>query len=122
MTYAIETTDYLRNAALSHPTPYHDSTLKHSRNKVLIPLGVVASCVKQSISAIAQSGECLMQIIPSTATQLSEARVNPTGNMEHLIINIHVAEPGFKRFANRARGHQLRSQPQAITHDGARKT
>ena len=90
--HAIETTDYLRNAALSHPTPYQDSTLKHSRNAGIDPAWAYGIMRQESrFQPSAQSGAGaggLMQIIPNTATQIARSLGESTGNMSNPDTNI----------------------------------
>lgn len=106
--HAIETTDYLRNAALSHPTPYQDSTLKHSRNAGIDPAWAYGIMRQESrFQPSAQSGAGaggLMQIIPSTATQIARSLGESTGNMSNPDTNIRYGTWFLNDLANRARG------------------
>ena len=106
--HAIETTDYLRNAALSHPTPYQDSTLKHSRNAGIDPAWAYGIMRQESrFQPSAQSGAGaggLMQIIPSTATQIARSLGESTGNMSNPDTNIRYGTWFLNDLANRSRG------------------
>nr|WP_227513745.1 lytic transglycosylase domain-containing protein [Moraxella catarrhalis] len=106
--HAIETTDYLRNAALSHPTPYQDSTLKHSRNAGIDPAwayGIMRQESRFQPSAQSSAGAGgLMQIIPSTATQIARSLGESTGNMSNPDTNIRYGTWFLNDLANRARG------------------
>lgn len=106
--HAIETTDYLRNAALSHPTPYQDSTLKHSRNAGIDPAWAYGIMRQESrFQPSAQSGAGaggLMQIIPSTAAQIARSLGESTGNMSNPDTNIRYGTWFLNDLANRARG------------------
>lgn len=106
--HAIETTDYVRNAALSHPTPYQDSTLKHSRNAGIDPAWAYGIMRQESrFQPSAQSGAGaggLMQIIPSTAAQIARSLGESTGNMSNPDTNIRYGTWFLNDLANRARG------------------
>lgn len=106
--HAIETTDYLRNAALSHPTPYQDSTLKHSRNAGIDPAWAYGIMRQESrFQPSAQSGAGaggLMQIIPSTAAQIARSLGESTGNMSNPDTNIRYGTWFLNDLANRSRG------------------
>lgn len=106
--HAIETTDYLHNAALSHPTPYQDSTLKHSRNAGIDPAWAYGIMRQESrFQPSAQSGAGaggLMQIIPSTATQIARSLGESTGNMSNPDTNIRYGTWFLNDLANRSRG------------------
>lgn len=106
--HAIETTDYLRNAALSHPTPYQDSTLKHSRNAGIDPAWAYGIMRQESrFQPSAQSGAGaggLMQIIPNTAAQIARSLGESTGNMSNPDTNIRYGTWFLNDLANRSRG------------------
>lgn len=105
---AIETTDAVRNAALSHPTPYMDSTLRHSRNVGIDPAWAFGIMRQESrFQPSAQSGAGaggLMQIIPGTANQIARGMGESAGNMSDPDTNIRYGTWFLSDLANKAGG------------------
>lgn len=105
---AIETTDAVRNAALSHPTPYLDSTLGHSRNVGIDPAWAYGIMRQESrFQPSAQSGAGaggLMQIIPSTANHIARSMGESVGSMTHSDTNIRYGTWFLNDLANKSGG------------------
>ncbi|MFC0820599.1 lytic transglycosylase domain-containing protein [Moraxella marmotae] len=105
---AIETTDSVRNGALSHPTPYMDSTLRHSRNVSIDPAWAYGIMRQESrFQSSAQSGAGaggLMQIIPGTANQIARGMGESAGSMSNPDTNIRYGTWFLNDLANRAGG------------------
>ena len=105
---AIESTDAVRNAALSHPTPYMDSTLRHSRNVGIDPAWAFGIMRQESrFQPSAQSGAGaggLMQIIPGTANQIARGMGESAGNMSDPDTNIRYGTWFLSDLANKAGG------------------
>ncbi|SIR84140.1 soluble lytic murein transglycosylase [Moraxella cuniculi DSM 21768] len=105
---AIETTDMVRNAALSHPTPYLDSITRHSRSVGIDPAWAYGIIRQESrFQPTAQSGAGaggLMQIIPSTANQIARGMGESTGSMSNPDTNIRYGTWFLNNLANRTAG------------------
>lgn len=105
---AIETTDNLRNAALSHPMPYYDSTIRHSRTVGIDPAWAYGIMRQESrFQPSAQSGAGaggLMQIIPGTANQIARGMGESAGSMSDPDTNIRYGTWFLNDLANKAGG------------------
>ncbi len=105
---AIESTDSVRNGALSHPTPYQDSTLRHSRSVGIDPAWAYGIMRQESrFQPSAQSGAGaggLMQIIPGTAAQIARSLGESTGNMSNPDTNIRYGTWFLSDLASRSGG------------------
>lgn len=105
---AIETTDNLRNAALSHPMPYYDNTIRHSRNVGIDPAWAYGIMRQESrFQPSAQSGAGaggLMQIIPGTANQIARGMGESAGSMSDPDTNIRYGTWFLSDLANKAGG------------------
>ncbi|MDO4895168.1 lytic transglycosylase domain-containing protein [Moraxella sp.] len=106
--HAIENTPNLRNAALSHPMPYSDSVIRHSRNVGIDPAWAYGIMRQESrFQPAARSGAAasgLMQIIPGTAAQIARGMGESTGNMGDADTNIRYGTWFLNDLANRAGG------------------
>lgn len=90
--YAIDNSPNLKNAALSHPMPYRDEVVRHSRHVGIDPAWVYGIIRQESrFQTAAQSSaqaQGLMQIIPSTARLIAKGLGESVGNMNHPATNI----------------------------------
>lgn len=90
--YAMENTPTLRFGAISHPMPYYDSVITHSRSVGLDPAWAYGIMRQESrFQPNAQSGVGaggLMQIMPNTAKLIARNMGESAGNMSNPNTNI----------------------------------
>lgn len=106
--YAMENAPNIKNAALSHPMPYYDSTINHSRAVGIDPAWAYGIMRQESrFQTSAQSGAAasgLMQIIPSTARQIARSLGESAGNMNNPDTNIRYGTWFLNDLASRFHG------------------
>ncbi len=106
--YAIENSPEVRNGALSHPMPFYDSTVRHSRSVGIDPAWAYGIMRQESrFQTAAQSGAAasgLMQIIPGTARQIARGMGESVGSMTNPDTNIRYGTWYLADLAGKAGG------------------
>lgn len=106
--HAIDNTPAVKNGALSHPMPYQDSVIRHSRTVGIDPAWAYGIMRQESrFQPNARSGAAasgLMQIIPGTANQIARGLGEKTGNMGDPDTNIRYGTWFLNDLATRAGG------------------
>lgn len=106
--HAIDNTPAVKNGALSHPMPYQDSVIHHSRAVGIDPAWAYGIMRQESrFQPNARSGAAasgLMQIIPGTANQIARGLGEKTGNMGDPDTNIRYGTWFLNDLATRAGG------------------
>lgn len=99
---AIETTDIVRNAALSHPMPYQNHVVAYSHRAGIDPAWAYGIMRQESrFASKARSGadaRGLMQLLPNTAKQVARSLGENVGDLYNPEINIRY---GTKYLADR---------------------
>ncbi len=82
---AIETTDSVRNAALSHPTPYQNQVVNYSRSVGIDPAWTYGIMRQESrfVAHARSSADArgLMQMLPGTAKQVARSLGESAGDL-----------------------------------------